>query len=65
MEKLEVLLAFRCNPKLRSELRQVSKRIGIVESAVARVALHEGLRIVSTRGIQPKTSSEHPSPEAA
>jgi hypothetical protein len=53
MEKLAGLLAFRCDPELREKLQQVSKRMGIVESAVARVALREGLRIVGAKGIQP------------
>ena len=58
MKKLDILLAFRCNPKLRRELREISERIGITESAVARVALHERLRIVGTRGIQPLKPAE-------
>jgi len=51
--RLESLLLLRINPDDRAELQRVTESLSLNMSTTARIALREGLKVLSEHGIKP------------
>ena len=52
MNRMHAQLLVRCTSRNRQALKDLSNKLGISQSSLARVALEQGLKIVRERGIR-------------